>query len=174
MSTRCAIAASRMRGSTICAPRSRISNSISASGRTPKTRPSSSRRSASCGSGCSATPKTDLTRHKRARKKSRPEGAACVAQRMRRLLQRVECALADFLDGAEPGDLAILRRLQAVFLAALRPVAVIRDQRLGLRLIHLEALLHRFFLVVVALDQRLARHVVLAFDLRRIELHVIR
>ena len=53
------------------------------------------------------------------------------------LTQCAKRALCGFLDAAEARDLAILRCLQAVFLAALRPVAVVRDQRLGLRFVYL-------------------------------------
>ena len=57
--------------------------------------------------------------------------------------------------------------------AAVGPLAVVADQRLGLLVIDLKALQDGLFLVVVALDQRLAGDVVLALDLGRIELDVI-
>src|SRR5471030_483370 len=87
--------------------------------------------------------------------------------------QCIEYARADFIDGAKARDPPILRRLQAIVVAMCRPRVVVLDQRLGLRDIHVEPLLHGLFLVVVALDQRLTGDVVLAFLLRRIELDVI-
>jgi hypothetical protein len=51
--------------------------------------------------------------------------------------------------------------------------AVVLDQRLGLRVIDVEALLDGFFLVVVALHQVFAGDVVLALDLGRVVLDVV-
>ena len=78
--------------------------------------------------------------------------------------------LRDLVDRADAGDLAVLRRLR---IARGGPVPVVVDQRPRLRAIDLEALPHRLLAVVVALDQRLAGDVVLALDLRRIELDVV-
>src|SRR5258708_18248137 len=81
-----------------------------------------------------------------------------------------EGAPLDLLDRAEAGDLAELRR--AGF-ARRAPACVVTDERTGLLAVHLEAMPHRFFAVVVALHQRLAGEVVVAFALARVQLHVI-
>src|SRR5689334_4174247 len=73
--------------------------------------------------------------------------------------KRGESALPDLLDRAEARDFAILRRAR---LAARGPAPVVVDERARLRAIHLKPLLHRVLAIVVALDQRLAGHVVLA------------
>ncbi len=57
--------------------------------------------------------------------------------------------------------------------SCLRPARVVVDQRAGLRAVDLKALLHGFFLVVLALDQVLAGHVVLAGYFGWIELDVV-
>src|SRR5258708_4486485 len=81
-----------------------------------------------------------------------------------------EGAPLDLLDRAEAGDLAELRR--AGF-ARRAPACVVTDERTGLLAVHLEAMAHRFFAVVVALHQRLAGEVVVACALGRVELHVL-
>src|SRR5260221_3790482 len=81
-----------------------------------------------------------------------------------------EGALLDLLDRAEAGDPAELRRAGFTRRA---PACVVTDERTGLLAVHLEAMPHGFFAVVVALHQRLAGDVVVAFALRRVELHVI-
>src|SRR5688500_2165642 len=68
------------------------------------------------------------------------------------------------LDPAIPGSFWVARR---------RPLAVVVDQRPGLRPVHLEALLYRVLAIVVALHQRLARLVVVSFALGGMELHVV-
>src|SRR6266571_3121778 len=90
----------------------------------------------------------------------------------RRILsgQRSKSARLDLFERADAGDAAVLRRARVT---ARGPATVVLDERLRLRAVHLEALLHRLFAVVVALDQRLAALVVPPFDLRRIEFHVI-
>ena len=52
-------------------------------------------------------------------------------------------------------------------------VEVVLDQRLGLRVVHVETLAHGLFAIVVALDQILAGDVILGRSLRRIEPDVI-
>src|SRR5207248_2142513 len=84
--------------------------------------------------------------------------------------ERGEDAPLDLLDRALARDPAKARRAG---LAARGPATVVVDERARLRAIHIEALLHRLLAVVVALDQRLAGHVVLARDLRRIERQVV-
>src|SRR6266571_1444811 len=90
----------------------------------------------------------------------------------RRILsgQRSKSARLDLFERADAGDAAVLRRARVT---ARGPATVVLDERLRLRAVHLEALLHRLFAVVVALDQRLAALVVPPFDLRRLEFHVI-
>src|SRR2546421_12595744 len=83
--------------------------------------------------------------------------------------KRGESALLDLLDRTEAGDLAVLRRL---CIARRCPARVVTDERARLPAVYLEAIAHRLLAVVVALHERLAGRVVLAFDLRRIELHV--
>src|ERR687887_59602 len=84
--------------------------------------------------------------------------------------ERGEHAPLDLLDRAEPGDTAIARRAG---LAARGPAPVVVDERARLRAIDFQPLSHRFLAVVVALNQRLAGHVVLALRLRRVELYVV-
>src|ERR1700756_4543087 len=67
-----------------------------------------------------------------------------------RSLQRIEHARADFIHRAEPGNAPVLRRLQAVPIAAFCPLVVVLDKGLRLRDIHVETLPDRFFPVVVA------------------------
>ena len=69
-----------------------------------------------------------------------------------------------------PEDSRILRR---VGVAACGPARVVVDQLLGLIVIDLQPLAHGVFLVVVALNQIFAGGVVLARDLRPIEVDVI-
>src|SRR5437763_16298314 len=82
-----------------------------------------------------------------------------------------EAGRANFVDAADAVYTAILRRERV---SRRRPLYIISDKRLGLLVIDGETLAHRFFLVVVALDQIFAGDVVLAGNLRRIELDVIR
>jgi len=49
------------------------------------------------------------------------------------------------------------------------PLLVVSDQGLGLAVVDIQAFFNGLFLVIVALDERLARHVVLAGDLGRVE-----
>src|SRR5437763_6420098 len=81
-----------------------------------------------------------------------------------------EGALLDLLDRAEAGDLAVLRRAGFVRRGQ---APVVTDQRAGLFAIDLEPMAHGFFAVVVALHQRLAGEIVLAFDFRPVEGHVV-
>src|SRR5690606_6713570 len=80
-------------------------------------------------------------------------------------------AVADFLDRAEPFDLAICRSRRII---GCGPGLIVVDQRACLLAIHRQAVAYRFLAVVVALHQRLAGHVVGIGDFRRIELDVVR
>src|SRR5438552_18931610 len=68
-----------------------------------------------------------------------------------------EGALLDLLDRAEAGDLAVLR---CAGFARRGQASVVTDERARLFAVHLEAMPHGFFAVVVALDQRLAGDIV--------------
>src|SRR5256886_15943643 len=78
--------------------------------------------------------------------------------------KRGESALLDLLDRAQSGDLAVLRRLRIVRRG---PACVVTNERAGLLAVHLEAMPHGFFAIVVTLHQRLAGDVVAALLLRR-------
>src|SRR5690606_3234457 len=84
--------------------------------------------------------------------------------------ERLERAIGDLLDAAHAADGAVFRRGGGL---GTGPLAVVVHQRAGLRAVDLQALLDGLFLVVVALDQRLAGHVVAAFGLGRVELDVV-
>src|SRR5688500_10477650 len=81
--------------------------------------------------------------------------------------QRGQGARGDVLDAPGAGDLAVLRRGRV---PGSRPLAVVADQRPGLRPVHLQALPDRLLAVVVALHQRLAGRVIAALAPGRIEL----
>src|SRR5882672_6371398 len=85
-------------------------------------------------------------------------------------LQCGERARADLLDRSLAQNLAVARRVRV---ALRRPLRIIVDQRPGLLLVDLQALSHRFLLVVLALHQGLARQIVLARHFRGIEGQVI-
>src|SRR5499427_10517234 len=85
------------------------------------------------------------------------------------LEHREDCPFSGF-DASHTVDLAVFRRTR---IAATCPLEVIVDKRFGLRVVDGEALLNRLFLVVVALDQGLARDVVAVGNLRRVEFDVI-
>src|SRR5678815_4878481 len=84
--------------------------------------------------------------------------------------QRVERGAAHRVDVLQAVDRAIPRRARV---AGVGPALVIRDERLGLRVIDREALLHGVLAVVVALHERLAGLVVEARPAWRVEPHVI-
>src|SRR5574343_801006 len=84
--------------------------------------------------------------------------------------QCFEGAGGDFFDAAGAADGTVLGRCCRVLLG---PARVVVNQRAGLVAVDVQALLDGFFLVVVALHQRFASHIVLAFDLGRVELDVV-
>src|SRR5882672_7147898 len=87
-----------------------------------------------------------------------------------RSLQDGESARADLVDRALAGNLAVARRTRV----ALRgPLRIVVDQGPGLLLVDLEAPSHGLLLVVFALHQRLARQIVPAGGLRRVEADVV-
>src|SRR5579871_669268 len=83
--------------------------------------------------------------------------------------QRGQYAIAHDLERTEAVDGAEARRRGI----AGCPLRVILDQRTGLRPIDLEALAHGLFLVVVALNQVFARHIVLALQPGRLVADVV-
>src|SRR5690242_1442965 len=87
------------------------------------------------------------------------------------LAKRGENPVAHLLHRPEPVDPMVLRRAR---IARGGPLAVVLDERLGLAMIDREAIPHRLLLVVLALRERLAGHVVAARDLRRLEPQVVR
>src|SRR5882762_4633348 len=88
----------------------------------------------------------------------------------RGLLERGEHPIANLRDGADTRDFPILRRARV----ALRgPIRIVVHKRPRLLPVDLEPLPHRLLPVVVALDQRLARNVVLARYLRRVEFDMV-
>src|SRR6266851_5165450 len=88
----------------------------------------------------------------------------------RALLERGEHPIANLRDRADTRDFPILRRARV----ALRgPIRIVVHERPRLLPVDLEPLPDRLFPVVVALNQRLAREVVLTRYLRRIEFDVV-
>src|SRR5258706_14218299 len=84
--------------------------------------------------------------------------------------QRSDSLPGDVLHRAFAGDFPILR---GALVPRGRPLAVVIDQRPGLRPVDLEALLHRLLAVVVAQHKRLPGDVVASHDKGRSELYVI-
>ena len=84
--------------------------------------------------------------------------------------QGLHGAGGDVVHAAHAVDLAVLGRVLRI---GLGPAGVVVHQGTCLGGVDLQALLHGLFLVVVALDQRFASHVVLAFNFGRIELDVV-
>src|SRR5260221_14360558 len=84
--------------------------------------------------------------------------------------QRSDSLPGDVLHRAFAGDFPILR---GALVPRGRPLAVVVDQRPGLRPVDLEALLHRLLAVVVAQHQRLAGDVVASLGSGRVELAVV-
>src|SRR5215471_5701104 len=100
-----------------------------------------------------------------------PEASFDIASGSRQLTAEcLEGCIADAFDAPQPVDLAILRRVR---IPGRGPLRVVGDERLGLRVVHGESMADRFLAVVLAEDQWFSGHVVLAFDLRRIELDMI-
>src|SRR5262249_57713863 len=81
--------------------------------------------------------------------------------------ERGQARVADRVHRTQAVDAPVARRAG---IAARRPACVVLDQRLRLRVIDAEPLLHRLLVIVVALDQWLTRGVVLSGDLRRVVL----
>src|SRR5690349_11607013 len=110
-------------------------------------------------------PVLDAPRYRPGQKKSgrcRPLGVL--------LGERGECRVPYLFDWSHARDLAVFR---GAWQARLGPVVVIAEQHFGLVMVDREALLDGFFLVVVALHQRLAGDVVDVGDFRRVELGVV-
>jgi hypothetical protein len=81
-----------------------------------------------------------------------------------------EDTVADLLDRPDAGNLVVAGRVR---IPGRGPLRVVRDERLGLLVVDAEAFPDRLLLVVVALDEVLARGVVLARHLRRVVLDVV-
>ena len=77
---------------------------------------------------------------------------------------------SNFVHRAQAGDACITWCLSV---AGGSPPRVVIDQRAGLRLVHVEALLDGGFAVIITLDQRFTGEVVLAGHFWRVELQVI-
>ena len=94
-----------------------------------------------------------------------------VSRRRAGSLERFEHAARDRVDRAEARDRAVLRSVGG---AGGGKALIEPDERLGLVVIDLEALEDDLLAVVVALHEVLARHVILAGDLRGVVLRVVR
>jgi len=84
--------------------------------------------------------------------------------------ERRKDALADFFNRADAFDLAVTRS-KRVFGA--RPVGVVVHERTCLVAVDLQAMANGFFLVVITLNQWLARDVIFFRGLGRIELDMV-
>ena len=80
--------------------------------------------------------------------------------------QRAEGAALDFLHCASAGDIAVFWRAR---IGGGGPTGVVIDQGPRLRMIDLEPFFYRFLTVIVALHEIIARHIVLAGHLGRVE-----
>src|SRR5690606_23406027 len=86
------------------------------------------------------------------------------------LVQCAEHLATDVVDAAHTLDTHIAWRGGGILL---RPILIIMNQRLGLRMIDFQTLPHGFFQIVLPLHQRFAGHIVHAGRLRRVVLDVI-